>query len=78
MLLHSPELGTLTNIKKDLIDSFHGRLLGAASINIMWPMKLSTKNVYETTKTKPWNQIIGFGHFMRLPKNSPVQFALKN
>ena len=69
-----------TDIK--LLNSFHRQLL-RRMLRIFWPQKISSKQLYRSTKTQPiiiditkarWRY---FGHALRLPNDSPPKKAMK-
>ena len=53
-------------------------------MNIRWPKIATNNEVYETTRQKPWSQVIEkrelswFGHLIRLADDTPAKLALRN
>ena len=51
-------------------------------LNIRWPKKIRSNDIYKITKEIPWSQVIAkrrlswFGHLARLPDNTPAKRAL--
>ena len=52
------------------------------AINIRWPNKISTTELYNRTQQTPWSKAIIkrrvrlYGHLMRLPEDTPVRKAM--
>ena len=57
VFLYNSELWTLTKTMEKQIDSFQRRMLRQA-INIRWPKKISTDELYRKTKAEPWSKTI--------------------
>ena len=78
--MYNAALCTVTETKQ--IDSFQEKLL-RISINIRYPRIISSIQLMELTKQKPWSQMIKkqrlrwFGHCKRLPDDSPAKQALE-
>ena len=66
---------TVTKTKEDLTDSFHRRLLRAASQNIRYSMELGNNKVYEMTKKSNYKngETTMVRTFMRQPINTPAK-----
>lgn len=81
IFLYNSELWTITNKTAHSIDAFHRRQLRYA-LNIIWPNKISSENLYKRTKMEPWSEVIQrrrltwLGHLLRLPHETPAQLAL--
>ena len=81
VFLYNSELWSVTKTFEKRIDSFQRRMLRQA-INIRWPKKISSANLYAKTKQEAWSNIIKrrrlnwLGHMMRLDANTPVRKAL--
>ena len=82
IFLYNSELWTLTKTAEKKIDSYHRRILRKA-INIKWPKKISSEDLYKTTKQENWSAKIKtrrlrwYGHAMRLPEETPAKMALQ-
>ena len=65
-----------------IIDGYHRRLLRNA-INIKWPNKISSEDLYKKTEQKKWSETLKlrrlrwFGHALRLPEETPAKMALE-
>ena len=63
------------------IDAFQRRLLRRA-INVKWPKKISSKELYRKTQVRKWSDTIKtrriswYGHALRLPEDTPAKIAL--
>ena len=81
-ILYNSELWTLTKTAERKIDSYHRRILPKA-INIKWPKKISSEDLYNKTKQENWSAKIktrrlrSYGHAIRLPEETPAKIALK-
>ena len=81
IFLYNSETWTMNKGTSKAIDSYHRRMMRNA-INIRWPQKISSEELYEKTKEKPWSETIKtrrlrmFGHVMRLPEETPIRTAL--
>ena len=80
-LLYNSETWALTATLEESLNSFHRRILRIA-INIRYPKKISSKNLYILTKETPISdrirkrRIALFGHVLRLNPDTPAQKAL--
>ena len=54
IFLYNSELWTLTKTAEKKIDSYHWRILRKA-INIKWPKKISSEDLYKKTKQENWS-----------------------
>ena len=76
------ELWTINKTTNKMIDSYHRRLLRNA-INIKWPNKISSEELYKKTEQKKWSETLKlrrlrwFGHALRLPEKPPAKMALE-
>ena len=65
------------------IDAFQRQILKCYVLNIKWPQKIRTIDIYKQTGQKPWSRIIAhrrlswFSHLARLPENTPAKRALR-
>ena len=81
-LLYNSETWALTATLEESLNSFHRRILRIA-INIRYPKKISSKNLYILTKETPISdrirkrRIALFGHVLRLHPDTPAQKALQ-
>ena len=81
IFLYNSELWTMTEKTTHSIDAFHRRQLRYA-LNIVWPNKISTDELYHRTKVEPWSVVIlrrrlsWLGHLLRLPLETPARLAL--
>ena len=81
VFLYYSETWTVNKTTADSLDSYHRRLMRNA-INIRWPNKISTTELYNTTQQTPWSKTITkrrvrlYGHLMRLPEDTPVRKAM--
>ena len=79
--MYNGELWTINKTTNNMIDSYHRRLLRNA-INIKWPNKISSENLYKKTEQKKWSETLKlrrlrwFGHAIRLPEDTPAKKAL--
>ena len=75
------ELWTVTTAIEKQIDSFQRRLLRQA-INIRWPKKITSEELYRRTKEEKWSRKIKrrrlnwLGHLMRMEKETPARKSL--
>ena len=82
-LLYNSETWALTPTLENSLDQFHRRLLRIA-VNIRYPKKISSVNLYNPTKETPISvkikkrRLALFGHILRLHPDTPVQQALQN
>ena len=81
VFLYNSETWTVNKTTADSLDSYHRRLMRNA-INIRWPNKISTTELYNRTQQTPWSKTITkrrvrlYGHLMRLPEDTPVRKAM--
>ena len=81
VFLYNSETWTVNKTTADSLDSYHRRLMRNA-INIRWPNKISTTELYNKTQLTPWSKTITkrrvrlYGHLMRLPEDTPVRKAM--
>ena len=81
IFLYNSETWTVNKATSDSLDSYHRRLLRNA-LNIKWPQKISSKNLYDLTKETPWSTTVRkrrlrlYGHLLRLPEETPVRSAM--
>mgnify|MGYP001798179549 FL=1 len=81
LFLYNSETWTVSKATADSIDSFHRRMLRNA-IDVRWPNKISSKDLYEKTQQKPWSSEITkrrlrlYGHLMRLPEATPIKISM--
>lgn len=81
IFLYNSETWTITKNTSNNIDSFHRRMLRNA-IDVRWPRKISSEDIYNKTKQRPWSKEITqrrlrlYGHTMRLPEEAPIQQAI--
>ena len=67
---------------ENAVDAYHRRLLRKA-LNVIYPRKVSSEEVYRITKAEPWSQIIRsrrirwLDHLLRLPDGVPARQALE-
>ena len=82
-LLYNSETWALTPTLENSLDQFHRRLLRIA-VNIRYPKKISSVNLYNPTKETPISvkikkrRLALFGHILRLHPDTPAQQALQN
>ena len=82
IFLYNSEIWTLTATLEKQIDSFHRRMLRKA-IDIRWPKKISTGELYRKTKAEPWSKVIKrrrlnwLGHLMRMPVDTPARRSIE-
>ena len=82
VFLYNSELWTVTTTIKKQINSFQRRML-RQEINIRWPKKISSEDLYSRTKAEPrskiikWRRLNWLGHLVRLPKETPARQALE-
>ena len=80
-LYNRRETWTVNKTTADSLDSNHRRLM-SNDINIRWPNKISTTELYNRTQQTPWSKTITkrrvrlYGHLMRLPEDTPVRKAM--
>ena len=81
VFLYNSETWTVNKTTADSLDSYHRRLMRDA-INIRWPNKINTTELYKKTQQTPWSKTITkrrvrlYGHLMRLPEETPVRQAM--
>ena len=81
IFLFNSELWTITKTLEKKIDAFQRRLLRRA-INVKWPKKISSKELYRKTQVRKWSDTIKtrriswYGHALRLPEDTPAKIAL--
>ena len=81
VFLYNSELWTVTTAIEKQIDSFQRRLLRQA-INIRWPKKITSEELYRRTKEEKWSRKIKrrrlnwLGHLMRMEKETPARKSL--
>ena len=82
IFLYNSETWTLSKGTSEAVDSYHRRMLRNA-IDVRWPKKISTEDLYNRTMEKPWSKTIRtrrlrmYGHAMRLPTEAPIRIALE-
>ena len=82
IFLFNSEIWTLNKTSENKIDSFHRRLLRKA-LNIKWPRKIASEELYRITKQDKWSDIIRkrrvkwYGHVIRMPDETPAKVALQ-
>ena len=73
----------LINQQQNQSTDFHRRMLRNA-IDVRWPNKISSKDLYEKTQQKPWSSEITkrrlrlYGPLMGLPEETPIRYQWKN
>ena len=87
IFLFNSEIWTITKGDEDIIDAFQRRLLRTYVLNVKWPKKVRSEDIYILTGVSKWSKIIArkrlswFGHLARLPDETPAKramnFALK-
>ena len=81
IFLYNSETWTVNKATEDSLDSYHRRLTRQA-INIKWPQKISTVDLYQQTGETPWSTVVRrrrlrlYGHLLRLPEETAVRSAL--
>ena len=81
IFLYNAELWTVNKNTENKINSFHRRLLRKA-IDVKWPRKMTSDNLYTITKQQKWSDTIRtrrlrwYGHVERLHEETPAKQAL--
>ena len=81
IFLYNSETWTISKKTANSIDSYHRRILRNA-LDVKWPKKISTVDLYRETRATPRSVIIEkrrmrlYGHIMRLHEKTPVRQAL--
>ena len=81
VFLYNSELWTVTATIEKQIDAFQRRLLPQA-INIRWPKKITSEELYGRTKEEKWSRKIKrrrlnwLGHLMRMDTQTPARKSL--
>ena len=82
VFLYNSETWTVSKTTEEALDSYHRRMMRNA-INIRWPNKISSSDLYDLTKQTPWSNIICkrrvrlYGHLLRLPVDTPIRIAME-
>jgi hypothetical protein len=57
VFLYNGELWTINKTTNKMIDGYHRRMLRNA-INIKWPNKISSEDLYKKTEQKKWSETL--------------------
>ena len=80
IFLYNSEIWTATKKVENSVDVFQ-RILLRRILKVTWRDKVSNRELYEKTRTKPWSidvtrrRLNWLGHLLRLPETTPVRKA---